>query len=151
MILNINCRYNDRGAWCLNKTRKRSLAGIGARVCFKYEHPNGQCADQEPYPKPKATPPPPPKPPAKRIIAEDIFANKIVVLNTSTTAIDVLAEAREALEIAMSVYHMGEGLVVEKDAEASEKIQKAGGYLAYLASVAKEVDKMHQSLTKLKG
>lgn len=33
MILKVNCKYNDDGAWCTNKNIKRSLFGIGARMC----------------------------------------------------------------------------------------------------------------------
>ncbi len=31
-----NCVYNDNGAWCTNKSVKRSLFGIGARCCIAY-------------------------------------------------------------------------------------------------------------------
>lgn len=33
---NINCKWNDRGAWCENENVKRSLFGIGARCCVEY-------------------------------------------------------------------------------------------------------------------
>jgi len=36
MIVKINCKYNDRGAWCTNKNVKRSLFGIGARCCSEF-------------------------------------------------------------------------------------------------------------------
>ncbi len=32
----INCKYNDRGAWCTNKKIKRSLFGLGTRLCSEY-------------------------------------------------------------------------------------------------------------------
>ena len=32
----INCKHNNKGAWCTNKRVKRSLFGIGARVCCEF-------------------------------------------------------------------------------------------------------------------
>jgi hypothetical protein len=37
MILKINCKFNDNGAWCANKNIKRSLFGMGARCCCEYD------------------------------------------------------------------------------------------------------------------
>lgn len=36
MKLKINCKHNDNGAWCTNKNVKRSLFGLGARVCCEH-------------------------------------------------------------------------------------------------------------------
>ena len=36
MYVKVNCIYNDKGAWCTNKNVKRSLLGLGARVCSEY-------------------------------------------------------------------------------------------------------------------
>ena len=38
MIIKVNCKYNDKGAWCTNKNIKRSLFGIGARCCSEYNN-----------------------------------------------------------------------------------------------------------------
>lgn len=54
----INCKYNDRLAWCTNKNIKRSLFGLGSRVCI--EHCNGKCELKETIGL-AAPPPPPPK------------------------------------------------------------------------------------------
>ena len=35
-MIRINCIHNDRGAWCINKDVKRSLCGIGARLCVEF-------------------------------------------------------------------------------------------------------------------
>lgn len=32
----INCKYNEKGAWCTNENIKRSLFGIGARCCTEF-------------------------------------------------------------------------------------------------------------------
>jgi len=124
--------------------------GLGARVCFKFEHPNGQCADQEPIPRP----PPPPPPPPKRIIREDFvlvcpLTKKKLDSQTLISAIGILQEAENALETAMSVYHMGEGLVIEKDIEAAEKIKAAGGYLAYIIQTQRRTANMRKTLIKI--
>lgn len=36
MKVNIDCVYNDNGAWCKNTQIKRSLMGLGARCCLEY-------------------------------------------------------------------------------------------------------------------
>jgi len=36
MLLKINCKFNDSGAWCRCKQVKRSLKGFGARCCMEY-------------------------------------------------------------------------------------------------------------------
>lgn len=33
MHINVNCSSNKNGAWCNDKRVKRSLFGLGARVC----------------------------------------------------------------------------------------------------------------------
>ena len=33
MIIKVNCIHNDQGAWCKHKEVKRSLWGLGARIC----------------------------------------------------------------------------------------------------------------------
>jgi len=54
MGVNINCRQNDQGAWCRDRRVKRSLFGIGARVCRIFE---GQlCEYQDMYPRPHIAP-----------------------------------------------------------------------------------------------
>ena len=60
MMTKINCKQNDRGAWCKDKRIKRSLLGLGARCCVLYPNWTG-CEYQEKYPKPVAPPPPPQK------------------------------------------------------------------------------------------
>ena len=57
MIIKINCKYNDSGAWCTNKDVKRSLFGIGARCCS--EHNDKKCELKEVRTL-KAKPPPRP-------------------------------------------------------------------------------------------
>ena len=59
MKVKINCKHNDGGAWCKCQHVKRSLFGLGARMCLVFN--NKLCKFQEEFPKPKA-PPPPPKP-----------------------------------------------------------------------------------------
>lgn len=56
----VNCKYNDRGAWCTNKNIKRSLFGIGARCCVEFSGNKGQC-DLKEIRTLKAKPPPSPK------------------------------------------------------------------------------------------
>ncbi len=41
MKIKINCIYADSDGWCSNKKIKRSLYGLGARVCI--ENPYGVC------------------------------------------------------------------------------------------------------------
>lgn len=51
----INCKYNDRGAWCTHRGIKRSLFGIGARCCVLYPPLNGgECSYQREHPRPPA-------------------------------------------------------------------------------------------------
>lgn len=48
--VNINCIYNDRGAWCKNKKVKRCLFGIGARECIEYPcKAEGDCRYRKGY------------------------------------------------------------------------------------------------------
>lgn len=53
MGVNINCIYNNDGAWCKNKNIKRSLFGIGARICIVYPYEKEKCIYQEKFPFPK--------------------------------------------------------------------------------------------------
>ncbi|MFW5847506.1 MAG: hypothetical protein ACOCVF_01115 [bacterium] len=55
MIIKVNCKYNDQGAWCTNKEIKRSLFGLGARCCVEFDSSN-TCSLKQPYRK---TVPPP--------------------------------------------------------------------------------------------
>ena len=54
MLCRINCRKNDQGAWCKDKRTKRSLMGIGARICKVAEGENCEYQDKYPRPKPPA-------------------------------------------------------------------------------------------------
>lgn len=36
MVGKVNCKHNNRGAWCNNEKVERSLFGFGARVCSDY-------------------------------------------------------------------------------------------------------------------
>jgi hypothetical protein len=50
-MIKINCRSNDQGWWCADKRVKRSLLGLGARMC---RVANGEsCPFQEPVPRPE--------------------------------------------------------------------------------------------------
>jgi hypothetical protein len=57
-MLKINCKYNDRGAWCKNKNIKRSLFGIGVRCCVEYPHENKSCESKIKFPRPILPPKP---------------------------------------------------------------------------------------------
>ena len=46
-MININCRQNDQGVWCKDSRVKRSLFGIGARMCPVFE--SKQCEFQIEY------------------------------------------------------------------------------------------------------
>ena len=62
MGIKINCKYNDRGAWCTNEKIKRSLFGFGARCCTLFPCLNGVvCEYQMKYKRPDPPPPPPPR------------------------------------------------------------------------------------------
>ena len=52
-MINVNCIYNEKGAWCNNKNIKRSLLGLGARCCSEYG--KFTCKDC-PYSKPSPRP-----------------------------------------------------------------------------------------------
>lgn len=67
-MINVNCTYNDRGAWCTNKNIKRSLLGLGARCCKVFN--GGECTH---ICNNKRVPPPPPapEPPQARVIIEN--------------------------------------------------------------------------------
>ena len=51
----VNCKYNDRGLYCKNKNVKRSLFGIGARLCSCLNF-GEDCSYKESYPKPLKSP-----------------------------------------------------------------------------------------------
>ena len=60
----INCRYNDEGAWCRCKEVKRSLFGLGVRLCVEFPpgaRSSKTCEFKVPFPRPA---PPPAMPPA---------------------------------------------------------------------------------------
>ena len=65
----INCIYNDDFAWCNCKKVKKSLFGIGDRLCIE-RHDGEKCDYKKGIPKP--TPPPPTPPPPKRIITDGV-------------------------------------------------------------------------------
>lgn len=59
---NINCVWNDRGAWCKNKNIKRSLFGFGVRSCIEYPPLNDYCCGLKiEHKKPNIVLPKPPK------------------------------------------------------------------------------------------
>ena len=60
MGINVNCKFNDQGAWCTNKLIKRSLLGLGARCCVDYPYSTG-CEIREPHLRPNPSPPRPPQ------------------------------------------------------------------------------------------
>lgn len=64
MQIKINCRKNDQGVWCKDKRVKRSLCGIGARLCLVAE--GKDCPYQDKYPRPV------PPSPQKKIKIEEI-------------------------------------------------------------------------------
>jgi len=37
-MIRINCIYNDQGFWCTNKQIKRSLFGLGSRMCIEADY-----------------------------------------------------------------------------------------------------------------
>ena len=53
-MININCQSSTNNLYCKNKKVKRSLFGIGARVCSIVDGKN--CPYQEEYPMPVAPP-----------------------------------------------------------------------------------------------
>jgi len=62
MPININCIYNDKGAWCTNKEIKRSFLGLGARCCVEYPMNAKKCKFKIRFERPKRTCFPPPAP-----------------------------------------------------------------------------------------
>jgi hypothetical protein len=52
MPININCIHNNQGGWCKNKKVKRSLFGIGTRLCIKFPKYNKKCEFEEKYSRP---------------------------------------------------------------------------------------------------
>lgn len=65
MNYSINCIYNKQGHWCTNPLIKRSLLGIGPRMCNQKPFaPYSTCGHQVKHEKPSCkTPMPPCKPP----------------------------------------------------------------------------------------
>jgi hypothetical protein len=57
MYKKINCKHFEHGGYCKNKAIKRSIFGIGARVCGEYD--GNKCAEIEPNIRPDPPPPPP--------------------------------------------------------------------------------------------
>lgn len=57
-MININCKYLKDIIYCTNKNVKRSLLGLGARVCREIND-RGKCEYKLKHDKPKAPPPPP--------------------------------------------------------------------------------------------
>lgn len=53
----INCEFNDGNAWCKNKKVKRSLFGLGARMCIEFN--DNQCKYKPSSVRPIKPPPPP--------------------------------------------------------------------------------------------
>ena len=51
IFLKINCEFNDKGAWCINKKVKRSLFGLGARVCCEYSDTPKDCKYKKQFKK----------------------------------------------------------------------------------------------------
>ena len=57
----INCIYSDHGIWCKNKKIKRSVWGLGARICKEFPALNGViCEHKIKYQRPIGVPPLPP-------------------------------------------------------------------------------------------
>ncbi len=53
-MINVNCIYNEKGAWCTNLNVKRSLFGLGARCCSEYKELScRKCPHSEANPRPK--------------------------------------------------------------------------------------------------
>jgi len=77
-MINIDCKDNDQGVWCKNKNIKRSLFGLGARLCVLYPGFNEKiCEYQTKQPRPLSPPPPPPPRPKEKGI--EINATFLVI------------------------------------------------------------------------
>jgi hypothetical protein len=64
MNVNINCIYNEKGAWCTNLNVKRAMFGFGARCCVIYPGLDGKkCRHKVEHKRPSAPPKPPPRHP----------------------------------------------------------------------------------------
>jgi hypothetical protein len=60
MPTSINCVYAENpGGYCKNKIIRRSLFGIGARLCILYWNNKKRCLLQKAYTKQRPPPPPP--------------------------------------------------------------------------------------------
>lgn len=147
-MIKVYCTKWSKNGRCSDVRIKRSLFGIGARLCV-LDNVNsifgGSCEYREDVPKPKA-PPPPPKPPAKRIIRDNV---RVHACCAEGTAVDALEKANKALEIAANMYCISEGYLVEHDPEAGKLVKEAGGYLQYLLKTKTTVDKAYKNLKNL--
>lgn len=56
MLKKIDCVYNDSGAWCKNKLIKKSLCGIGTRVCLVFGGKICLLQEKRVVPKPTISP-----------------------------------------------------------------------------------------------
>jgi len=56
MFKKIDCIYNDSGTWCKNKLIKRSLCGIGTRVCLVFGDKICPLQEKRVVPKPTILP-----------------------------------------------------------------------------------------------
>lgn len=70
MHISVNCEFNDGGAWCKCPDVKRSLLGMGARMCKVFE--GEYCVHQIRHTKPKDLPPPPPQPKESKVVQDQI-------------------------------------------------------------------------------
>lgn len=52
VMVNVNCIFNDNGAWCKNKKIKRSLLGFGPRLCIEEPYCQNKCKHQCKFPRP---------------------------------------------------------------------------------------------------
>jgi hypothetical protein len=57
MYKKINCKKNDKGAWCKDKRIPRSLFGLGARCCVEYDYNPKKCEFKTESPRPIDPPP----------------------------------------------------------------------------------------------
>jgi len=62
MNVNVNCIYNKDGIGCTHPDVKRSVFGIGPRMCKNYPYDKG-CTYQEKHPRPQVVPTSPPPAP----------------------------------------------------------------------------------------
>lgn len=109
---NINCKWNDRGAWCKNENIKCSLFGVGARCCIEFDS-NKTCKFKSSWPKPKYPPPspfPPKRPPPPKKV--ELLSYKILgCVTTQELEVEVNAHIEKGFVplgrpfLAQSWYH----------------------------------------------